>query len=100
MISKIITGDSRLAEVVAEDTREALSLLHSTINNLDKDTRVALSLLSRAEFKRVFLAAAEMALAEAYAKTEEMHERFETDTEYRDGFLARAYDHCVERRAK
>lgn len=100
MISKIITGDSRLAEFVAEDTREALSLLHSTINNLDKDFRVALSLLPRDEFKRVFLAAAEMALAEAYAKTEEMHERFETDVEYRDGFMARAYDHCVERRAK
>jgi hypothetical protein len=100
MISKIITGDSRLAEVVAEDTRESFSLLQSTVDilNQDADLDSLLRVLPRTEFKRVFFAAAEMALAEAYAKSEEMHERFETDDEYRDGFLARAYNHCVERR--
>jgi hypothetical protein len=75
-------------------------LLRSAVRILDQDADLEslLQVLPSAEFQRVFFRAAEMALAEAYAKSEEMHERFETDAEYRDGFLARAYNQCVDER--
>lgn len=100
MIGQIIAGDARLAKVVADDTQSAFSLLSRTVDILDQDAHLESlhSVLPHAEFRRVFFKAAEMALAEAYARSEEMRERFNTDAEYQDGFLARGYNQCVERR--
>jgi hypothetical protein len=80
----------------------ARSLLSSTIRILDQDAELEglLTKLPGGEFKRVFLAKAHAAFAEAYARSEEMYERFETDSEYRDGFVSKIAFACTKREVR
>ena len=79
--------------LITGDTPATRSLLGTAIRILDQDDELdgLLGLLPIDEFRREFIAKAKAAFAEAFAKSEEMHERFETDSEYRDGFLSKAY---------
>lgn len=82
--------------LITGDTPATRSLLKTAITILDQDDELdgLLERLPIDEFRRVFFAKARSAFAEAYGRSAEMQERFETDSEYRDGFLSRAYD-CV-----